>query len=97
MLKEQVKVREEEISRLGSLLEIERGTAAGYRRRLGGEAGEQFSGNGSGSRAEQLEMQVDYLHETISELEQVNAVVSFAKSHIAAYRKSPQSTRKNLS
>jgi hypothetical protein len=73
-LKEQIRVREAEISRVGSLLEIERGSAAGYRRKLGGDLADQsFSvGRGSTNRAEQLEMQVDYLHETISELEKVN-------------------------
>ena len=73
LLRDQITTRDQEIARLGSLLEMERGQNTGYHRREGGGSDEEGTTSHyvKMSRVEQLEMQVDYLNESISELEKV--------------------------
>jgi TolA-binding protein len=77
-LRDQIATRDNEVARLGSLLEMERGQNTGYRRNTkeGDHSQEEDDLLGSSqfvkmSRVEQLEMQVDYLNETISDMEKV--------------------------
>jgi hypothetical protein len=74
-MREQIKAREQEIARLGSLLESERNLTTGHRQTIRNTLGDESEPTGADyvrmSRVEQLEMQIDYLHESTGELEKV--------------------------